>query len=261
MSITIGPLINEYINDNRFRLNSFNNSNIIYLNTENNSYKDTIINFKNIYHTGYSNNSFVINKENLNLIDVNNLRTYINNDLYIKKNLHTSSNYLYIHSNAIIKLYNSINNFGVFNYNNKEVFKINNNNLIISYNSNQSLIANSNGILINDNFIVNSNNVIYTNFIKPTNPNLPVIVDFIEFTNFNVINYNAKNSINIDNDIIYKTPSILIKRYTNDCNIIDIYNRDLININNSNKIFTVNNNGYIGIGSNNPSYPIDINLI
>ena len=70
MSITIGPLINEYINDNRFRLNSFNNSNIIYLNTEYNSYKDTIINFKNIYHTGYSNNSFVINKENLNLIDV-----------------------------------------------------------------------------------------------------------------------------------------------------------------------------------------------
>ncbi len=260
MSITIGSLINENINDNRFRFNSFNNSNIIYLNTENNSYKDAIINFKDKYQFGFSNNSFVTNKGDLNLLYINNNGTYINNDIYIKQNLNTLSNYTYIHSNLIIKLYDFNNYFSIFNNNNKEVLKINSSNLIISYNNKQSLIANSNGILINDNFIMNSNNIIYTNFIKPTNPNLPVIIDFIEFINFNVINYNAKSSINIDNDFIYKNPSVLIKRYLNDCNIIDVYNRDLINYNNSNKIFTVNNTGFIGIGANNPLYPIDINL-
>lgn len=260
MSITIGTLINETINDNRFRFNSFNNSNIIYLNTEVNSYKDAVINFKNNYYFGYSNFAFIINKENSNLINITNDKFNVNNDFNIKQNFFTNGNNTTLNSNINIKLFNSNNNFSVLNSNNKEVFKINNSNLIISYNSSNSLIISNNSININDNLIINSNNILYINNIRPTNPNIPIKIDNLEFVNFNVINNNAKNSINIDNDLIYRNPSISIKKFTNDCNIIDVFNKDIININTSNRIFTINSNGFIGISSNVPIYPIDINL-
>ena len=260
MSITIGTLINETINDNRFRFNSFNNSNIIYLNTEVNSYKDAIINFKDNYHFGYSNNSFVINRSRLNLVNITDTKFNINNDLNIKNNLFTIGNSTNLNSNINIKLFNSNNNLIINNSNNKEVFRINNSNLIISYNSSNSLLINNNSININENLFINSNNILYINNIRPTNPNGTIKIDNLEFTNFNIINNNIKSSINIDNDVIYRIPSISIKRFVNDCNILDVFNKDTININTSNRVFTINSNGFIGISSNNPICPIDINL-
>ena len=69
---------------------------------------------------------------------------------------------------------------------------------------------------------INSNNILYINNIRPTNPNGTIKIDNLEFTNFNIINNNIKSSINIDNDVIYRIPSISIKRFVNDCNILDV---------------------------------------
>jgi len=68
MSITIGNLINETLNDNRLKINSYFNSNIINLNIEGNSYNDAIINFKNISEFGISNSLISLNYTNISII-------------------------------------------------------------------------------------------------------------------------------------------------------------------------------------------------
>jgi len=260
MSISIGTLKNETINDNRLYFNSFFNSNIILLNTDDSSFKDAVINFKNQYYFGFSNNSFVINKDNFNIFNSSILKSHFSNDLYIKSNFNTSNNMSFIHSNSIFKFHNSNNYLSTINSNNQEIFRINNSNLSINFNNSNKLFIDSNGIFFKDNLILNSNNIIYTNFIKSITPDVPVTIETVKFNHLIVDNFYTKGSININNDTIYPIPSININRFSIDCNIIDIHNRNFITSNSSNRIFSLNNNGFIGIGSNIAKYPIDINL-
>jgi hypothetical protein len=261
MSISIGNLRNETISDNRLNFNSFFNSNVIYLNIQDSSYKDAIINFKNKFHFGFSNNCFVLNKDNFNIFNSYFEKSHFSNDLYIKSNFNTSNDITFIHSNSIFDFYNSNNYLSVLNSNNQEIFRINNSNLLINFNNSNKLLINSNGIFFKDNITMNSNNIIYTNFIKSITPDVPVTIETVKFNHLFVDNYYAKGSINISNDTLYPTPSININRFNIDCNIIDIHNRYFITSNTSNRIFSINNNGFIGIGSKTANYPIDINQI
>ena len=65
MSISIGNLLNETINDNRFKINTYNNSNVININLDEGTNNDAIINFKNEFEIGLSNNFFSINLSKL----------------------------------------------------------------------------------------------------------------------------------------------------------------------------------------------------
>jgi hypothetical protein len=260
MSISIGTLKNETVNDNRLRFNSFFNSNVIILNTEDSSYKDAVINFKNQYNFGFSNNAVAINKDNFNIFNSTILKSHFSNDLYIKSNFNTSNDITFIHSNSIFKFYNSNNYISYINSNNQEILRVNNSNFQINFNNSNKLTIDSNGIFIKDNITLNSNNIIYANFIKSITPDVPVTIETVKFNHLIVDNYYARGSLNISNDTIYPIPTININRFSINCNIIDIYNRDFATSNTSNRIFSLNNNGFIGIGSNIANYPFDINL-
>lgn len=260
MSISIGTLRNETVNDNRLHFNSFYNSNVIFLNVEDSSFKDAVINFKNQYYFGFSNNAFVINNSSSNIFNSTILKSHFSNDLYIKSNFYTSNDITFINSNSIFTFFNSNNYISIFNSNNQEIFRINNSNFQINFNNSNKLYIDSNGIFMKDNLTMNSNNIIYTNFIKSITPDVPVTIETVKFNHLIVDNYYAKGSLNISNDTLYPTPSININRFSIDCNIIDIYNRQFATSNTSNRIFSLNNNGFIGIGSNIANFPIDINL-
>lgn len=260
MSILIGNLINETVNDNRLKINTYYNSNVINLNIEENTYKDALINFKDKAEIGFSNNFFVININDINIFNANNYHSLFTNDLYIKNNIYTSNDFTYINSNFIMKLTNNTNNnFKIINNNNDTIFSATNSNIKINFNNSNKLTISNSEITFNNNLSINSNYSLIVSNIKSSSPSIPIMIDNATFKNLNITGYNVKNIITIDNDTLYPNPSLFINRYLIDCNIIDIYNKKIID-NSSNRIFSINKNGFIGIGSNIASYPIDIKM-
>jgi hypothetical protein len=260
MSITIGKIISEILNDNRLKVGTYNNSNVININTDIDNYKDCGINFKNNYFLGYSNLNFTLNSINSNLININDNKSHILNDLYVKTLINTSNDHTFIYSNLTFKLTSNINNsFQVLDSNNNRILFINSSNLNININNSNKLTINSNGIQINDNITISSNKDLLVSSIKNSVPNTPVLIDNVIFNKLNIDNYNVKTGIIIDNETIVPQPSIKINRYQVDCNIVEISNK-YYNSSNSNIIFSINKDGYIGIGSNISKSPLDINL-
>jgi|688.fasta_scaffold00528_12 hypothetical protein len=259
MSIVIGNLTNENINDNRLKFNSYNNSNIININVDGNSYNDAVINYKNIGEIGISNSFISFNYNNSNIFKANDKQSFFINDIVIKSNINTFKDITNINSNLNINLSNINNSFNIVNNNNNINFKVTNNDLKVNFNNSNKLTINSSIIKFDDNLIINDSKSLIVSNINAFNPNSPIIIDYATFKNLLVSTYTVKNSIIIDNDTIYPNPSLIINKYSIDCNIIDIYNKN-INDNSSNKIFSINKNGYIGIGSNYATAPIDIKL-
>lgn len=259
MSILIGNLINETVNDNRLKINTYYNSNIINLNIEENTYRDAIINFKNIADIGYSNQFFVINLNDVNIFNASNDRSLFRNDLYIKNNLYTSNDFTYINSNFTVKLTHNNNNFKIINNNDDTIFNATNSNIKINFNNSNKLTISNSEITFNNNLTINPNYSLIVSNIKSSSPSIPIMIDNATFKNLNITGYNVKNIITIDNDTLYPNQSLFINRYLIDCNIIDIYNKKIVD-NSSNRIFSINKYGFIGIGSNTASYPIDIKM-
>ena len=201
MSIVIGNLINETINDNRLKINTFNNSNVINLNIEGTSYKDAIINFKNLGEIGIVNSCFVINLDDKNIFNVTNNRSLFTNDLYVKTNIYTSNDATFINSNATIKLTSNINNsFKIVNSNNEAIFNATNSNIKINFNNSNKLTISNNEITFNNNLTVHPNYSLIVSNIKSINPSVPILIDNATFKNLNITGYNVKNIITIDND-------------------------------------------------------------
>lgn len=262
MSINIGKIISENLNDNRLKIGTYNNSNVININTDVDNYKDAGINFKNKYFIGYSNFNFTINSSlnNSNLININETKSQILNDLFVKTNINTSNDTTFIYSNLIVKLTsNNINAFQIHDSNNNNILNIQNNYLGININNSNKLFINSNGINITDTITISSNKELYVSTIKSSISNMPTVIDYAIFNKFDIKNYNIKEGITVINDTIVPNPSIYINRYYIDCNIIEILNKNNIT-NTSFQVFSINKDGYIGIGSNNSKHPLDINL-
>jgi len=263
MSITIGNLINENLYDNRFKINTYNNSNVLNLNIDGNSYNDAIINFKNKAEIGFSNSLISFNYNNINIFNTNTSRSFFYNDFYIKNNFNIINDTLNINSNFNIFLTSNNNNsfkiINKFNNSNNNILDITNSNFKINFNNSNKLLIDNNQIRFNDNITINSNFSLNVSNINAISPNFPIIIDNAIFKNLFITTYNVKNSISVNNDTLYPNPSIFINRYLIDCNVIDIFNKNIIN-NSSNRIFSVNKFGYIGIGSNIPLYPIDIKI-
>ena len=260
MSIVIGNLINETTNDNRLKINTYYNSNVVNLNIEGTSYKDAVINFKNLGEIGIVNNCFVINVDKRNIFNITNSRSLFTNDLYVKTNIYTSNDSTFINSNAIIKLTSNINNsFKIVNSNNEAIFNATNSNIKINFNNSNKLTISNNEITFNNNVTINPNYSLIVSNIKSPSPLIPILIDNATVKNLNITGYNVKNIITIDNDTLYPNQSLFINRYLIDCNIVDIFNKNIID-NSSNRVFSINKNGFIGIGSNTSLYPIDIKI-
>lgn len=263
MSIYIGNLPIETINDNRLNLNTYLNSNVIYINTDVESFPNALINFKNDFMIGMSNSSFVLNKNEFSIFAINNNKTYFNSDVYLQSNLNTSNNSIVIHSNLNIKLYNQNNKFIITdnrNNCNNELLSINTSNIRLNINNSNKILITSNSININDNLIINSNNYLAVDLIKPFTTNGKITFTDISSERLTLRNVIASNSFIINNDNSYNQPSLLINRIFVNCNIVEFYNSN-VNLNNKTKVFSINSNGFINIGSNNMNIPININLI
>ncbi len=259
MSIYVGNFPNDLITDNRLNFNSYLNSNVVYLNVRDDSHPNAVINFKNDYEFGFSNSTIALNRKGSNIFNINEYRSYFNNEFYIKSNLNTSNDVTFIHSNLVMKFYDSNDYLSVISSNNQQILFINNSNIQLNLNNSNKINITSNNIQINENMTFNSNNFIAINLIKSLAPNTPVFIDYVQYNRLDVNDNTAKASMNVINDASYQKPSITINRLPTSCNIMEIYNSNN-SCNTSNLVFSINSNGFIGIGSSNSICPIDIRI-
>ena len=257
MSIYVGNFPNEQITDNRLNFNSYINSNVMFLNTNFDSHPNAMINFKNDYYFGLSNSSININKNLTNLFNINATRTTLNTDINIKTLFNTLNVTTTINSNFIINLSNTSNSFIVNNNRNSNLLNINSNSIQLNINNSNKITVTNSNIRFNENLIFNSNNSISVNFIRSTANDLPVIIDNVRYNTLDILDNVAKSSFTINNDIVYNKPSLLINRLFVNSNIVEIYNSNLSSSNKT-KVFSINSNGFINIGSSNINNPIDI---
>lgn len=257
MSIYVGNFPNEQITDNRLNFNSYINSNVMFLNTNFDSHPNAMINFKNDYYFGLSNSSININKNLTNLFNINATRTILNTDINIKTLFNTLNVTTTINSNFIINLSNTSNSFIVNNNRNFNLLNINSNSIQLNINNSNKITVTNSNIRFNENLIFNSNNSISVNFIRSTANDLPVIIDNVRYNTLDILDNVAKSSFTINNDIVYNKPSLLINRLFVNSNIVEIYNSNLLSSNKT-KVFSINSNGFINIGSSNINNPIDI---
>ena len=259
MSISIGNLLNETINDNRFKINTYYNSNVININIDDGTNENAIINFKDRYEIGCSNNYFSINSSLSNILNISSNKVFFNSDVSIKNNLYTSNNFTYVQSNLICKLTNDDkNHISIFNSNNYPIFNATNNNIEINFNNSNKITFSSNGTDVNDNIHINSNKSLYTQSIKTPKKDYPILIDYASISNLDIGGVKFKKYLTIENDEIYPYPSFTINRFNIDCNIAEVYLKNESNI--SNLALSINKNGFLGIGYCNATAPIDINI-
>lgn len=286
--------------NNNFILNNDNFSNLINLNIDSGTFNDAIINFKNIYHIGSINNKFTIlnnnNKSNLLTIDNDFIDIYKNLNVYSNINV---NNYLYtsiadkttyFNNNLLINL-DDYSNLKVIN-NSTPLFELNKNNLNINTNTNfnSNVFMNPNTTFYT-NFIDSPNN-------KPVIINNMAFAESLRILTNNIIHnisidnsvlwcniyrfisddqkiiptddiswrkYMINNNVNL-NDIYFTAPNINVNKYTSPINNIggsNILEFKTLTFNNNNPklVLSINNNGFINIGSNYTSnIPININI-
>ena len=282
-------------------INSSNSSNLLFLNVDENTNNNAVIRFKNNYEIGYiDNNISIFNTSNLLTINNNNIHlykhTYLHSNLNVDNYLYTSNNTTYFNNNIQLNLNNNINNSFKITYDNNPnpIFEVSKNSVHIKspniYTSNIRLTPNSTlytnfidspndkPVVINNmafaeslriytaNIIQNvsiNNDILFTNLISshPEAVNPYTIVTDEEWTQ-----YMINNNIN-ELDPLFIKPNINVMKYlsSNNNNIggsnILEFNVKFFNSSNSNLIFSINNKGYLSIGSNqNLNIPLKINI-
>lgn len=279
MSIKIG-FINEnynynnlYNKNNILSLNSYDDSNIILINNDNNTTHDMFTVYKNRFYTGVSSNTYIFKDNNDELLKINTSNIIFNSDIIINKNFRindkiiSSNNLTTINSNLTINLLSSNNNFKINSINNSNLLSINNSS--IRFNSDNFQIKtpddkkiileiNNSNINISNNIYLN-NGVLYVNKISPVND--VILIDNAQYSTTSIDNLVAlktlsvKNNVNTDID----TVSLEIYKKTGNTNFVNIYS---CNLNSANiPIFSINKNGFLGIGTTNPNSCITINKI
>lgn len=270
MSIRVGYSNDKYSYDNLnnynniLRLNSFNDSNMIVFNHDASSLKEAFINFKNVISTGlsYSNYLFKDIHGNSNIMSINSCNILLDKpvtvqkELYIDDVFHTSNGNTVLNSNVEFHLIDPSNTFSIFSSNDmsKIHFTTNDFEILDTYGSNRINITDSQ-IDMNSNVFI-SNGTLFVDKISSIGPNLNIENASYSSTTF-------ESMISIESiDIINKQSGAdkiafsIFKNYgdtdllsLNTCNTID---------NTITNNFTINNNGLIGIGTDNPSASLNI---
>lgn len=282
MSIKVGYLNENYTLDNFSKkhnalvLNSYDDSNIIILNNDELSHDDIFINYKNNFLTGVSSNIYIFRDKTFNkdlmtissnnvIIDTN---LNVTNDLNIKDNLKLHGDKLNITSNVNINLLAPSNTF-IISENNNDILNINSN-THITFCTQNLLVKNQKAdkIMINiDDSNINIDNNVYIQSGK-------LFVNEISALNGGSLNItNAVYNATQVEDITIKKNLSVINKYT-DSNIVPIsilnnsLNSNILVINTSNfsqnvlrNDLCINNYGYMGIGTNNPTASLDIRRV
>lgn len=281
MSINVGFLNSAYnLNkfstiDNRLIINSYNDCNIILLNHDNGSHPEALINYKDKYATGIKNNKYVIHSItcNIDLLSIkpeiiyfNTPSTIFNYDIEIKSLLKTYSNITNINSNLNVNLYTSNDYFKIKSFYNKtfkdprvsnnfELLSIGNDSIKLQLNSNNMIITHDN-INFNGDIYIQSN-VLYANTIRNIGKTLQIYNPYLIGLQIESSIY--YNYIHIQNNQVYNTnPTFQISRYYNPQNIIDISSCNLTPNIPPLKNFIIDNDGNVGIGSEQPIAPLSI---
>ena len=269
MSINVGYLNQKYPNiqnnnKDTLSLNSFNNSNVISLNTETTSSEDTFINFKNHIATGIKADSYVLydisNNSNLFSIDENeaifNKTIKLNRDLSVTDIINTSNGIINMNSNIRINLNNSNGSFIISSDNQTSSVKIATNDFLISdIAHNNRLVINSNQIDIEKDVFIN-NGSLYVNSITGLGEGLTINNAVWDSTYIDSIN--ASKQISIVNTNSEDVPSLFINKNYAAGNIISINSTSIQGITNN---ITLDNDGLFGIGTDNPDATLSIRKI
>jgi hypothetical protein len=279
MSIKIG-FINEnynynnlYNKNNILSLNSYDDSNIILINNQNNTIHDMFTVYKNRFYTGVSSNTYIFKDNNDELLKINNSNIIFNSDIIINKNIRindkiiSSNNTTIINSNLIVDLVSLDNSFKINTSNNSNLLSINNSS--IQFNSDDFQIKtldnkktilgiNISNINISNNIYLN-NGVLYVNKISPVND--VIIIDNARYSTTSIDDLVALKTLSVRNNVNTDIDNVSFEIYkkTGNSNFVNIYS---CNLNSANiPIFSINKNGFLGIGTTNPNSCITINKI
>ena len=245
-------------------LNSSNDPNIILLNDDIVSSDDTLINFKNKISTGLLEDNFVIhdvqNATNIIEIDQNkidlNKNVLIAQDIKVNDIFNTSNGTITMYSNIDIYLIEDDNNFNVLSCNNisKVYFKTNGFSITNMDNDNRILIDSSN-TYISSNVYINEGGVLYVDKISSLRNSLSIENAIYNATT--IESMSAINSLSVTNNS--ESPNTvalnIYKKYGSD-HIINVKSFYSTSVNKTNLV--LNNNGLLGINTNNPDSFITI---
>lgn len=197
MSIILGSRDNIYQDfqaTNSFFLNSTTSSNILYLNYTDSSFSNATIIFKDNFEFGLLNHSISIyNKSNLFTVNNNSTDIFTNLNIYCNINIgnyiKTSNSTVYLQNNLELNFNNNINNsFKIKFSDTKDILKV--------YKDNVNFYSSN---LYASNIYIDSNSILYTNFIDSPN-NRPVVIRNMSFAeNLRIFTNSVVESIKIDN--------------------------------------------------------------
>jgi hypothetical protein len=275
MSINVG-FLNSYYNltkfgsiDNRLIINSYTNSNTIVLNNDDTSHGNAVINYKNKYSSGIKSGLYSIDDitSNYNILSLSSnnivLNPFVkfNNNINIANLLITSNNITNINSNLFINLYRHTDNKFNINYLNKNIVDISSSNINLSIN-NTLLNINSNGVNINSDIRTSNTSVLYINTIRSNTPNGIIKIYNPYLVGLQIQSSIIYNNVNILNDVnTYENPSFTIERFYNNYDIVQISTCNIEPTPSLIRNFTINNKGFVGIGSLQPTAPLSISHI
>jgi hypothetical protein len=285
--------INSINSSNLLFLNVDENTNDNAVIRFKNNYEIGYINNKiSVYN---SSNLLTIDNSNINIYK----DAFFHSNFKVNNYIYTSNNTTFFNNNIELNLNNNYNNSFKINFNNHRipVFEVYKNNVSINaldlYTSNIRLTSNSilytnyidspneKPVVINNMAFAESlriftakiiqnisldNDIVFTNLIArhPESNNPYTIVSDDEW-----LRYMVDNQINIS-DPLFSKPNISVIKYLstnfNDgsniggSNILE-FNIKHLNSSNSNLVFSINNKGYLSIGSNyNSNIPLKINI-
>jgi hypothetical protein len=284
MSIKIGFPNNKYNydnligQDNTLIVNSFTNSNVIYLNGETGSTDNIYIRFKNRIAAGANSNTFIIDdlESGNRLMAINNSNFTVNkpvitnDNLFVKNILNTANNTVTINSNLQVNLLStnsaftiSSNNIALFRIYNNSTAEIISDSFSIRSKTKQLLQISDTNTNINNNVYIN-NGTLYVNAISSIG-NSKIQLYNVEYTVGIVNNFLATRNIGIlqpagVQDI---TPLEICKRYGN-TDIMQIYTSNISAVAPAPKVvynFMMNKDGLVGLGTQSPDATLAIRTV
>jgi len=281
MSIKVGYLNEKYTYNDIIRanealtLNSFDNSNIILLNTEANTTSDIFINYKNHLITGLTtSNEYIFkdmqkNERWVSLSTSNiimNKPVIINDDLKAKDLLVTSNYTTFLNSNMIMTLMGQNDNFMIRNSNN-ELFTISSNTFVDIITNNMNIQDSSKNSLMNLNSssmsLYNSlyinNGSLYVSEITGVNGG-KVNLTNATYNSADIEKLTASKTLAVNNLLSDTTDNVSLEIFKN-LGIKDIASINTCNLNTVTNVLTINRNGLVGIGTKTPDASLTIKKV
>jgi hypothetical protein len=249
MSINIGFRNNSYSLDDfessgesRLVVNTFHNSNAIVINQDNEAFSNCVVNFRNSYASGMINNMYTIyDIKNRSAIMQLSSNVVMNSNIIVRDLIYTASNLTVFNSNVTCFLKHASDKVRVYDANKSVAFEVNTDDTSIQ----NVRVENT---LYVDRIQNNANRT-----IDIINPNIIGLV---------IQSFNTEQAVTVKNVLgqYYSTPTILVNRYDNLMNIMqlgtcNIYRPEIVNQ------FVVDRKGNVGIGPKQPDARLSISHI